>query len=126
MAAYCPLPQERGLHDSRPAHRGELIHQNDRGSQYISIKNTQLLAKASIGPSVGSVGDSCDNAVAETINGRHKATVIHRRGPSPSFEAVEFATPEWVDWLNNRRLLGLSATSRLLKPNKAATPCWTK
>ena len=58
-----------------------------------------------IEPSVGSVGDSCDNALAETINGLYKAEVIHRRGPWRSFEAVEFATLEWVDWFNNRRLL---------------------
>ena len=56
-------------------------------------------------PSVGSVGDSYDNALAETINGLYKAEVIHRRGPWRSFEAVEFATLEWVDWFNNRRLL---------------------
>jgi putative transposase len=56
-------------------------------------------------PSVGSVGDSYDNALAETINGLYKAEIIHRRGPWRSFEAVEFATLEWVDWFNNRRLL---------------------
>ena len=56
-------------------------------------------------PSVGSVGDSYDNALAETINGLYKAEVIHRRGPWRSFEAVEYATLEWVDWFNNRRLL---------------------
>jgi transposase InsO family protein len=64
------------------------------------------LAEAGIEPSVGSVGDSYDNALAETINGLYKAEVIHRRGPWRSFEAVEFATLEWVDWFNNRRLLG--------------------
>ena len=56
---------------------------------------------------MGSVGDSCDNALAETINGLYKAEVIHRRGPRRNFEAVEFATLEWVDWFNNRRLLEL-------------------
>ena len=60
---------------------------------------------ASARRSVGSVGDSYDNALAETINGLYKAEVIHRRGPWRSFEAVEFATLEWVDWFNNRRLL---------------------
>ena len=74
-------------------------------SQYVSIKYTERLAKAGIEPSVGSVGDSYDNALAETINGLYKAEVIHRRGPWRSFEAVEFATLEWVDWFNNRRLL---------------------
>ena len=96
---------EQALHDRRPAHRGGLIHHSDRGSQYLSIKYTERLAEAGIEPSVGSVGDSYDNALAETINGLYKAEVIHRRGPWRSFEAVEFATLEWVDWFNNRRLL---------------------
>ena len=84
---------------------GRLVHHSDRGSQYVSIKYTERLAEAGIEPSVGSVGDSYDNALAETINGLYKAEVIHRRGPWRSFEAVEFATLEWVDWFNNRRLL---------------------
>ena len=71
----------------------------------VSIKYTERLAEAGIEPSVGSVGDSYDNALAETINGLYKAEVIHRRGPWRSFEAVEYATLEWVDWYNNRRLL---------------------
>jgi transposase InsO family protein len=74
-------------------------------AQYVSIKYTERLADAGIEPSAGSVGDSYDNALAETINGLYKAEVIHRRGPWRSFEAVEFATLEWVDWFNNRRLL---------------------
>src|SRR4029077_20199329 len=74
-------------------------------AQYVSIKYTERLAEAGVEPSVGSVGDSYDNALAETINGLYKAEVIHRRGPWRSFEAVEFATLEWVDWFNNRRLL---------------------
>ena len=73
--------------------------------QYVSIRYTERLLEAGIEPSVGSVGDSYDNALAETINGLFKAEVIHRRGPWRSFEAVEFATLEWVDWFNNRRLL---------------------
>ena len=72
---------------------------------YLSIKYTERLAEAGIEPSVGSVGDSYDNALAETINGLYKAEVIHRRGPWRSFEAVEFATLEWVDWFNHRCLL---------------------
>ena len=96
---------EQALHDRRPHHRGGLIHHSDRGSQYVSIKYTERLAEAGVEPSVGSVGDSYDNALAETINGLYKAEVIHRRGPWRSFEAVEFATLEWVDWFNNRRLL---------------------
>jgi len=82
-----------------------LVHHSDRGSQYVSIKYTEPLAEAGIEPSVARVGDSYDNALAETINGLYKAEVIHRRGPWRSFEAVEYATLEWVDWFNNRRLL---------------------
>lgn len=82
-----------------------LIHHSDRGSQYVSIKYTERLAEAGIEPSVGSVGDSYDNALADTVIGLFKAEVIHRRGPWRSFEAVEFAALEWVDWFNNRRLL---------------------
>ena len=96
---------EQAIHDRRPVNKGGLIHHSDRGSQYLSIKYTERLAEAGIEPSVGSVGDSYDNALAETINGLYKAEVIHRRGPWRSFEAVEFATLEWVDWFNNRRLL---------------------
>ncbi len=96
---------EQALHDRRPVHRGGLVHHSDRGSQYVSIKYTERLAEAGVEPSVGSVGDSYDNALAETINGLYKAEVIHRRGPWRNFEAVEFATLEWVDWFNNRRLL---------------------
>jgi transposase InsO family protein len=96
---------EQALHHRRPLHRGGLVHHSDRGSQYVSIKYTERLAEAGIEPSVGSVGDSYDNALAETINGLYKAEVIHRRGPWRSFEAVEFATLEWVDWFNHRRLL---------------------
>ena len=96
---------EQALHDRRPLHRAGLVHHSDRGSQYVSIKYTERLAEAGIEPSVGSVGDSYDNALAETINGLYKAEVIHRRGPWRSFEAVEFATLVWVDWFNHRRLL---------------------
>jgi transposase InsO family protein len=96
---------EQALHDRRPLHRGGLVHHSDRGSQYVSIKYTERLADAGIEPSVGSVGDSYDNALAETINGLYKAEVIHRCGPWRSFDAVEFATLEWVDWFNNRRLM---------------------
>ena len=74
-------------------------------AQYVSIKYTERLAEAGVEPSVGSVGNSYDNALAETINGLYKAEVIHRRGPWRSFEAVEFATLEWVNWFNYRRLL---------------------
>jgi transposase InsO family protein len=82
-----------------------VLRRPPESAQYVSIKYTERLAEAGIEPSVGSVGDSYDNALAETINGLYKAEVIHRRGPWRSFEAVEFATLEWVDWFNNRRLL---------------------
>jgi putative transposase len=94
---------EQAVHDRRPC--GGLVHHSDRGSQYLSITYTERLAAAGIEPSVGSVGDSYDNALAETINGLYKAEVIWRRGPWRAMEAVEFATLEWVDWFNNRRLL---------------------
>ena len=95
---------EQALHDRKPV-SGDLIHHSDRGVQYVSIKYTERLVEAGLVPSVGSVGDSYDNALAETINGLYKAEVIHRRGPWRSLEAVEYATLEWVDWFNNRRLL---------------------
>lgn len=96
---------EQALHDRRPFAGSGLVCHSDRGSQYVSIRYTERLAEAGIEPSVGSVGDSYDNALAETINGLFKAEVIHRCGPWRNFEAVEFATLEWVDWFNNRRLL---------------------
>ncbi|MER8734719.1 IS3 family transposase [Mesorhizobium sp. M1227] len=96
---------EQALHDRRPVQGNGLVHHSDRGSQYVSIRYTERLAEAGVEPSVGSIGDSYDNALAETINGLYKAEVIHRRGPWRSFEAVEFATLEWVDWFNNCRLL---------------------
>ena len=96
---------EQALHDRRPVHGAGLVHHSDRGVQYVSIKYTERLVEAGLVPSVGSVGDSFDNALAETINGLYKAEVIHRRGPWRSLESVEYATLEWVDWFNNRRLL---------------------
>ena len=95
---------EQALHARRPV-EGGLVHHSDRGVQYISIKYSERLAKAGIEPSVGSVGDSYDNALAETVIGLFKTEVIHRRGPWRSFDGVEYATLEWVDWFNNRRLL---------------------
>jgi transposase InsO family protein len=96
---------EQALHERRPLQGGGLVHHSDRGVQYVSIKYTERLAEAGIEPSVGSVGDSYDNALAETINGLYKTEVIRRCGPWRSLEAVELATLEWVDWFNNRRLL---------------------
>jgi len=84
-----------------------LIHHSDRGSQYLSIRYTERLAEAGIESSVGSVGDSYDNALAETINGLYKTEVIRHqdKGPWKTMDDVEYATLEWVDWFNNRRLL---------------------
>jgi transposase InsO family protein len=84
----------------------DLVHHSDRGVQYLSIRYTERLAEAGIEPSVGTVGDSYDNALAETINGLYKTEVIRRNGPWRNIEEVEFATLEWVDWFNNRRLFG--------------------
>jgi transposase InsO family protein len=96
---------EQAIHARCPSEASQLVHHSDRGSQYVAIRYTERLAEAGIEPSVGSVGDSYDNALAETINGLFKAEVIHRRGPWKSFETVEYATLEWVDWFNNRRIL---------------------
>ena len=96
---------EQALHQRRPFAGGGLVCHSDRGSQYVGIRYTERLAEAGIEPSVGSVGDSYDNALAETVIGLFKAEVIHRRGPWRNFEAVEFATLEWLDWYNTRRLL---------------------
>jgi len=85
--------------------REALIHHSDRGSQYLSIRYTERLAEAGINASVGTTGDSYDNALAETIIGLYKTEVIHHRGPWRSLDAVEYATLEWVDWFNHRRLL---------------------
>ncbi|WP_156822295.1 IS3 family transposase [Azoarcus sp. KH32C] len=90
---------------ARQPERNALVHHSDRGSQYVSIRYSERLAEAGIEPSVGSRGDSYDNALAETINGLYKAEVIHRRGPWKSVEAVELATLEWVSWFNHHRLL---------------------
>jgi transposase InsO family protein len=82
-----------------------LIHHSDRGSQYVSIRYSERLAEAGIEPSVGSRGDSYDNALAETINGLYKAELIHRRAPWKTRESVELATLEWVAWFNHHRLM---------------------
>ena len=89
---------------ARKTPRG-LIHHSDRGCQYLSIRYSERLAEAGIESSVGSKGDSYDNAMAETINGLYKTEVIRKRGPWKSIEDVEYATLEWVDWFNHRRLL---------------------
>ncbi len=83
-----------------------LVHHSDRGVQYLSIRYTERLADAGAVTSVGSRGDAYDNALAETINGLFKAELIRKWGPWKTLEDVEFATLEWVDWFNHRRLLG--------------------
>ena len=96
---------EQALHARQPERDGTLIHHSDRGSQYVSIRYSERLAEAGIEPSVGSRGDSYDNALAETINGLYKAELIHRRAPWKTKAAVELATLEWVAWFNTQRLL---------------------
>jgi putative transposase len=94
---------EQALH-ARPDADG-VVHHSDRGTQYTSIRYTERLAAAGVERSMGSVGDSYDNALAESINGLYKTELIWKRGPWRSIEAVEYATLSWVDWFNNRRLL---------------------
>ena len=96
---------EQALYERCPGGDGSLVHDSERGSKYVSIRYTERLSDVGIEPSVGSVGDSYDNALAETINGRYKTEVIRRRVPWKNLEAVEMATLGWVDWFNNRRLL---------------------
>ena len=95
---------EQALYARQPERDGALTHHSDRGSQYVSIRYSERLAEAGIEPSVGSKGDSYDNALAETINGLYKAEVIHRRS-WPTRESVELATLQWVSWFNHHRLL---------------------
>jgi transposase InsO family protein len=95
---------EQALYDRRVSDESDLIHHSDRGVQYVSIHYSERLSEAGIEPSVGSVGDSYDNALAETIIGLYKTELIRQRGPWKHIDDVEFATLEWVDWFNNRRL----------------------
>lgn len=97
---------EQALYTRQPDSEDALIHHSDRGAQYVSIRYSERLAEAGIEPSVGSKGDSYDNALAETINGLYKAELIHRRAPWKSREYVELATLEWVSWFNHHRLMG--------------------
>ncbi|WP_410482857.1 IS3 family transposase [Sphingomonas sp. A2-49] len=97
---------EQAIHARRPTEEDALVHHSDRGSQYLAMSYTQRLAEAKLVPSVGSVGDSYDNALAETINGLFKAEVIWRQRSWPSLAAIEMATLRWIDWFNNHRLFG--------------------
>jgi putative transposase len=94
---------EQALH-ARPDRDG-LVHHSDHGVQYLALRYTERLADAGIAPSVGTIGDSYDNALAESVIGLYKTEVIRRQGPWRHVEAVEFATLTWVDWFNTRRLL---------------------
>jgi len=96
---------EQALYDRQPQNSDALVHHSDRGSQYVSIRYTERLGEAGIEPSVGSRGDSYDNALAETINGLYKTELIHRRAPWKTKESVELATLQWVHWFNHIRLL---------------------
>jgi putative transposase len=96
---------EQAIYDRRGAGVDDLVHHSDRGTQYLSMRYTNRLTEAGIAPSVGSRGDSYDNALAESIIGLFKTEVIQRKGPWRHLEAVEFATLTWVDWFNTRRLL---------------------
>ena len=93
---------EQALYDRRVEPTQPLVHHSDRGVQYLSIRYTERLAEAGIEPSVGRVGNSYDNALAETIIGLYKTEVMRRRGPWRHLEAVELATLEWVEWFNHR------------------------
>jgi transposase InsO family protein len=96
---------EQAICERQPAGTDELVHHSDRGVQYLSIRYTDRLLEAGIEPSVGSRGDSYDNALAESLIGLFKTEVIHRRGPWRGFDDVEIATLEWVWWFNHQRLL---------------------
>ncbi|EXU78503.1 integrase, partial [Comamonas aquatica DA1877] len=96
---------EQALYARRPSSDTELIHHSDRGSQYVSIRYTERLEEAGLMPSVGSTGDSYDNALAETINGLYKTEVIYKRGPWKTRESLELTTLQWVHWFNHGRLL---------------------
>lgn len=105
-AAFVLDALEQAIHARRPTEEDGLVHHSDHGSQYLAFRYTERLEDAYIIPSVGSVGDSYDNALAETINGLYKAEVIHRQTSWRTIQKVELATLKWVDWFNNRRLLG--------------------
>ncbi|MFW9164861.1 integrase core domain-containing protein, partial [Corynebacterium striatum] len=95
---------EHALTTAGRIHGNQLIHHSDRGSQYVSLKYSTALAESGIRPSVGTVGDSYDNALAETVNGLYKAELIHAQGPWTSVGEVELATLRWVHWWNTKRL----------------------
>ena len=95
---------EMAIYGRKDAGLAGLIHHSDRGVQYLAIRYTERLAEAGVVNSVGSKGDSYDNALAESFNGLYKTELIHRRGPWRNVEHVEWATLNYVDWFNNRRI----------------------
>jgi putative transposase len=95
---------EQALWQRKPLGSKSLIHHSDRGSQYLSIRYTERLADADVDPSVGTVGDSYDNALAESVIGLFKTEVIKKLGPWKSLQNVEWETMHWVDWYNTERL----------------------
>ncbi len=97
---------KQALHARKPVPRDGLVHHSDHGVQYLALRYTERLIEAGIKPSTGSVGDSYDNALAETIIGLFKTEIINRLGPWHGLQAVEMAALDWVDWFNRRRLLG--------------------
>lgn len=112
---------DQALYNHQPERDGSLICHSDRGSQYVSIRYTERLGEAGIEPSVGSKGDSYDNALAETINGLYQAELIHRQALWKTKKAVEFAALEWVSLFNHHRLLEPIGTSRLQKLRQTIT-----
>ncbi|MBB3979880.1 transposase InsO family protein [Rhizobium azooxidifex] len=116
---------DQALHDRRPVHRGGLVHHSDRGSQYVSIRYSERLAEAGIEPSVGSVGDSYDNALAETINGLYKAEVIHRRGHGETSKQWSSPRSNGSIGSTTAAFWSPSETFRQPRPKTDITPCWT-
>jgi len=97
---------DQAIHQRCDDQTADLIHQSDRGVQYLSMRYTERLVDAGLEPSVGRRGDSYDNALAESVIGLYKTEVIRRRDQWAAVEAVEYATLRWVEWFNHRRLLG--------------------
>jgi len=97
---------EQALHDRKVPIDDALVHHSDRGSQYVSVAYTDRLSDAGIKPSVGTVGDSYDNALAETINRLYKTELVHNLGPWKNVQALELVTLNWVHWYNHERLMG--------------------
>lgn len=114
---------EQALYARQPERSAALVHHSDRGSQYVSIRYTERLAEAGIEPSVGSKGDSYDNALAETINGLYKTELVYKRAPWKTRESLELATLEWVTWFNHHRLL---ESIGYIPPAEAEANYWLK